>query len=93
MTKPAAFSNSELFRIEKRLYQPLDGHSMGAPMVAAALAVLEEENQRRGLRLSMREVVTLLKDNANRHFLGYDPQRHGRGMLDIAAALRAMQAL
>ena len=91
MTERMAFwDGTPLLEIEGRLYQPLDGHSMGAPMVAAALALMQERNERDALGYSMKEMAMILKENANREFPGYDPIKHGRGMLDVKAALDAM---
>ncbi len=91
MTERVAFwGGPPLLEVEGRLYQPLEGHSMGAPMVAAALALMQERNQRDNLGYSMKEMAMILKENANREFPGYDPVKHGRGMLDVKAALDAM---
>ncbi len=92
MTERMAFWDgvTPLFEVDGRLYQPLDGHSMGAPMVAAALALMQERNMRDALGYSMKEMAMILKKNANREFPGYDPIKHGRGMLDVKAALDAM---
>ncbi len=77
--------------IDNRLYQSFSGHSMGAPMVAAALALMQEFNRSHHLGLSMKQLVTLIKQTANRSFLGYDPISHGQGLLDISAALEALK--
>ncbi len=91
MTERTAFwGGPPLVELDGRLYQSLDGHSMGAPMVAAALALMQERNERDHLGLSMKDMVRILKDSANRNFPGYDPKQHGRGMLDVKAALDAM---
>lgn len=92
MTERLAYGyGMNLFKVDDRLYQSLSGHSMGAPMVAGALALMEEYNRREGLNYSMKDIVRILKENANRSYPGYDPVRHGRGMLDIDAAIRAMK--
>ncbi len=90
MTERVAFSNSQLLGVDGRLHQVLDGHSMGAPMVAATLALMEEHNVAEGLGYSMKDLVRILKDNANRSFPGYVPFKHGRGLLDVSAAITAM---
>lgn len=38
-------------------YPSFDEHSVGAPMIAGALAIMEEFNQRKRLGYSMRELV------------------------------------
>ncbi len=38
----------------------------------------------------MKDLVRTLKGNANRSFKGYNAKKHGRGMLDIAAALEKL---
>lgn len=91
MTERMAFwGGPPLFEVDGRLYQPLDGHSMGAPMVAGALALMQENNRRRRLGYSMKDLTRILKESANRNFPGYDEDKHGRGMLDVKAALDAM---
>ena len=91
MTERVAFRDgSPLLAVEGRLHQALDGHSMGAPMVAATLALMEEHNIAAGLGYSMKDLVRILKDNANRGFPGYEPIKHGRGLLDVSAAIAAM---
>lgn len=92
MTERTAFQGSgEIFLLDGRTYQALDGHSMGAPMVAATLALMEEENLRQGYRYKMKDLVQILKRNANRNFPGYDSNLHGVGMLDVTAAITAMK--
>ena len=71
-------------------YQVNTGHSMGAPMIAGALALMEEKNQKENLGYSMKDLVRLLKQSANRKFKGYDAIKHGQGILDIKAALAVM---
>lgn len=60
-------------------------------MVAATLALMEEENIRKGYGYSMKDLVRILKENANRSFNGYNEAQHGVGMLDVAAAINGMQ--
>jgi hypothetical protein len=92
MTERTAFRDSgPLYKLDGRFYQTLGGHSMGAPMVAATLALMEENNIRNNYSYTMRDLVRILKDNANRSFSGYDPKKHGRGMLDVSAAVTAMK--
>jgi len=71
-------------------YQMNTGHSMGAPMIAGALALMQEKNQKENLKLSMKALVRILKESANRSFIGYNAKRHGQGILDVKAALEAM---
>lgn len=92
MTKRVAESALPLIKVDGRYHQIFSGHSMGAPMVAATLALMEELNREKKLGLSMKDLVRIMKQNANRSFPGYDPARHGVGMLDVKAALRAMTA-
>ena len=51
---------------------------------------MQEVSDDRGLGLSMRTMVQILKDSADRSFEGYDPIRHGRGMLNVDEAIRQM---
>ncbi len=90
MTRKVAEGELPYYLIDQRGYQLFSGHSMGAPMIAAALALMEEYNQRENLGYTMKQLVAFLKENANRTFTGYDPVKHGRGLLDITAALGAM---
>ncbi len=91
MTAKVKYADLPLFIIEGRSYQPASGHSMGAPMIAAALALMQEYNQREGLGYSMKDLVRILKKSANRSFKGYDPKKHGQGVLDIKNALEMMK--
>ena len=81
-----------LLTIDGRTFQPYTGHSMGAPMIAGALALMAEYNAREHLGYTTRDLVRILKQSANRSFDGYDPKRHGVGMLDVKAALQAMKS-
>ncbi len=90
MTEKVRESSVTLYNIDGRMHQVFSGHSMGAPMVAATLALMQEYNQKKQLGYSMKDLVRILKDNANRNFPGYDPDKHGRGILDVSAALAAM---
>ena len=92
MTERVAEPGLPLLMDGGRSYQVFSGHSMGAPMVAAALALMEEFNQREGKVLSMRELVAILKESAKRDFPGYSPVQHGVGMLDVGTALAALAA-
>jgi subtilisin family serine protease len=87
----ALWGDSPLFELDGRFHQAFGGHSMGAPMVAATLALMEEQNVREGYGYSMKDLVRILKESANRSFPGYDPALHGRGMLDVTAAVEAMK--
>ncbi len=91
MTNKVAEQALQLVKLDDRDHQIFTGHSMGAPMIAGALALMEELNVRENLGYSMKDLVKILKDNANRTFKGYDPIKHGRGILDIAAALEQMR--
>lgn len=91
MTETVSEPYSPLLFVDGRTYQSFDGHSMGAPMVAATLALMEEENIRKGYGYSMKDLVRILKENANRSFNGYNEAQHGVGMLDVAAAINGMQ--
>lgn len=90
MTQKVAEEELAFYLIEGRGYQLFTGHSMGAPMIAGALALMEEYNLRENLGYSMKDLVRILKENANRSFTGYNVSVHGRGLLDIDAALGAM---
>jgi len=90
MTERVAFSGTPLLKIDGRVHQVLNGHSMGAPMVAATLALMEEHNLAESLGYSMKDLVRILKENADRSFPGYDRVKHGRGLLDVSAAISAM---
>ncbi|MEE9444849.1 MAG: S8 family serine peptidase [Cocleimonas sp.] len=82
--------SSELYTVQGRFHQSFDGHSMGAPMVAATLALMQEYNANKDFGYTMKDLVKILKDSANRSFPKYDPLKHGRGMLDVSAALEMM---
>jgi subtilisin family serine protease len=90
MTEKVAEQDDPFYKLDGRGYQVFTGHSMGAPMIAGALALMEELNVRKNLGYSMKDLTNILKENANRSFEGYDKEKHGRGMLDITAALAAM---
>ncbi len=90
MTEKVRESSSVLFTLEDRFHQSFDGHSMGAPMVAATLALMQEYNTNKDFGYTMKDLVRILKDSANRSFPKYDPLKHGRGMLDVSAALELM---
>lgn len=92
MTEKVAERGMPLFRLDERDYQIFSGHSMGAPMVAATLALMEEKNQRSGYGYDMKILVQMLKTSANRQFPNYDRVKHGWGMLDVTAALEAMDS-
>ncbi|MCF6188995.1 MAG: S8 family serine peptidase [Cocleimonas sp.] len=89
MTEALAF-NRPIYQLNNRNHQILTGHSMGAPMIAGALALMEEYNVRENTGYKMKDLVRILKENAHKSFLGYDAKKHGNGLLDIEAALNAM---
>jgi subtilisin family serine protease len=91
MTDKVAEQDQQFVKLDNRGYQLFTGHSMGAPMIASALALMEELNVRENLGHSMKDLVKILKNSANRTFAGYDAKKHGRGLLDIAAALQNMR--
>ncbi len=91
MTERVSDPELSLFGLDGMTYQLFSGHSMGAPMVAGALALMQEYNTREHLGLSMKDLVRILKASANRNFEGYDPVSMGVGMLDVSAAIRAMK--
>jgi subtilisin family serine protease len=91
MTPRVAEEAIPLFQLDGAHYQLFSGHSMGAPMVAGALALMQEYNERENLGLTMKDLVRVLKQSANRNFKGFDPVRHGVGMLDIGNAIKAME--
>ena len=93
MTEQVAETALPLYLLDGRTYQAFSGHSMGAPMVAGALALMQEFNVRQNLGLEMRDLVRVLKQTANRQFKGYDPAQHGVGMLDVGAAIGALADL
>ncbi len=88
----AEWGGSPLFMVDGRPHQVFGGHSMGAPMVAAALALMQEYNKQHGSKYSMKDLVRFLKKSANKNFPGYDANLHGLGMLDVGAALKMMGA-
>ena len=90
MTEKVAEQGYAFMKLDERGHQLFTGHSMGAPMIAGALALMEEYNVRESLGYNMKDLVRILKENANRSFQGYNASVHGRGLLDIAAALTAM---
>lgn len=90
MTEQVAFWDSPLYSIDERLHQVLDGHSMGAPMVAATLALMQQYNTEQSMGYSMKDLVRILKANASRDFPGYNPVQHGVGLLNVDAAITAM---
>ena len=90
MTQKVRESNMALLKIDGRYYQEYSGHSMGAPMIAGALALMLEKNKEKNYGYSMKELVTILKRTANRTFTGYDPKKHGQGILDVRKALEAI---
>ncbi|MEE9326090.1 MAG: S8 family serine peptidase [Cocleimonas sp.] len=89
MTEAVAF-NGPIYQLNNRNHQILTGHSMGAPMIAGGLALMEEYNLRENMGYTMKDLVRILKKNAYKAFLGYDVTKHGNGLLDIEAALNAM---
>jgi len=91
MTAKVRDKESPMIIVDDRTYQSFSGHSMGAPMVAASLALMQEYNKREGLNYSMKDLVRILKKSAYRGFKGYDPKKHGQGMLDIQNAIRTMK--
>lgn len=90
VTQRLSRDDMPLFTLDGRTFQAYGGHSMGAPMVAGALALMAEYNTRKHLGYTTKDLVRILKQNANKSFEGYDPKHHGVGMLDIRAALKAM---
>jgi hypothetical protein len=82
-----------LYKIEDRTYQSFGGHSMGAPMVAGALALMQEYNKRESFGYTMKDLIRILKKSANRDFKGYDPKKHGQGILNIEGAIKLMHVL
>ncbi|MEE9352315.1 MAG: hypothetical protein V3U78_08645, partial [Thiotrichaceae bacterium] len=90
MTEKVAEQGFAFMKLDERGHQLFTGHSMGAPMIAGALALMEEYNVRESLGYNMKDLVRILKENANRSFQGYNSSVHGRGLLDIAEALSAM---
>jgi hypothetical protein len=89
MTRAVA-SDGNIFLLDKRTYQTQSGHSMGAPMIAAALALMQEKNTQNDQGYTMKDLVRILKQSADKSFPGYDQNKHGQGMLDISAALKKM---
>ncbi len=79
-----------LVKIDEGYYQSFTGHSMGAPMIAGALALMEQKNREKNLGFTTKDLVSILKKSANRRFKGYNPDRHGQGILDVQAALKKM---
>ncbi len=63
-------------------YESWGGGLIAAARVVAALALLEEE-----LGLPPEAAARKILDTADAEFDGFDPQHHGNGLLDIAAAL------
>lgn len=59
------------------------GTSFATPMVSSAAALVKSQNP----ALTNRAVLEVLLESANRSFDGYEPELHGRGILDIEAAL------
>ncbi|MCF6274228.1 MAG: S8 family serine peptidase [Robiginitomaculum sp.] len=88
----AEWGDSPIFLVDGRKHQVFAGHSMGAPMVAAGLALMEEYNRKTGSKYTMKDLVRMMKEAGNKNFPGFDPELHGRGMLDIGAALKRMGA-
>ncbi|TNE28630.1 MAG: hypothetical protein EP349_07550 [Alphaproteobacteria bacterium] len=62
------------------------GTSMAAPHVSGALALLLDEF----LGLTVQEAIDILLATANDGFVGYDPNIHGQGVLDLDAAFIAV---
>ncbi len=92
MTERVAEKGEPIIMVGGRKHQVYSGHSMGAPMVAAGLALMQEYNRKTGSKYTMKDLVRIMKDAANKNFPGYDPELHGVGMLDVGAALRKMGA-
>lgn len=61
------------------------GTSLAAPLVSGAAALVKGQFP----QLSNAAVLQILLDTADRSFAGYDPALHGRGLLNIEAALTA----
>jgi hypothetical protein len=90
VTRTVAEKEMPFYTLDGRGHQLMTGHSMGAPMIAAALALMQEYSMKIGKNYSMKDLVRILKENANRTFPTYDEKVHGRGILDVKAALDAM---
>ncbi|MBZ4417585.1 S8 family peptidase [Myxococcus sp. RHSTA-1-4] len=69
----------------------MSGTSMAAPAVSGAVALLYAEAHARGLSLPVDELRQLLLETARPEQQGWHP-RLGFGRLDVAAALKALQA-
>jgi subtilase family serine protease len=91
VTKKVAESQNPLYRIDGRYFQSYTGHSMGAPMIAGALALMKEYNKKNNKGYSTKDLVRILKQTADKTFKGYDSSKHGVGMLDVKAALEAIR--
>lgn len=64
-------------------YLQVSGTSQAAPLVTGAAALVKGQFP----ALTNAAVLQILLDTADRSFEGYDPAVHGRGILDIEAAL------
>jgi len=91
VTKKVAESQNPLYGIDGRYFQVYTGHSMGAPMIAGALALMKEYNKKNNKGYSTKDLVRILKQTADKTFKGYDSSKHGVGMLDVKAALEAIR--
>ncbi|WP_416396661.1 S8 family serine peptidase [Allohahella sp. A8] len=66
----------------------LVGTSQAAPAVSAAIALLLEKDP----SLTGAQAAQVILDTGNRSFAGYDVTKHGMGLLDVEAALKALEA-
>lgn len=66
----------------------LMGTSQSTPAVSSAIALLLEKDP----SLTGAQAAQVILDTGNRSFAGYDVTKHGMGLLDVEAALKALEA-
>ena len=69
--------------------QPVSGTSFAAPRITGAAALVMQKYP----NLTAGEVKTVLLDSADTNFASYSLETHGRGILDVGAALSPIGAL
>jgi subtilisin family serine protease len=70
----------------------VNGTSFAAPFVSAACALLVARAESRGEPLDATLAAQILRTSCRPHLVAQNPSMHGHGVLDVWAALRALDA-